>query len=46
MNILFIGNLELAWIWSKHAPTLFLTDLLKILNTRLDSVSKIQHQQR
>ena len=34
-------NLELAWVWSKHAPTLFLTDLLKILNTRLDSVSKI-----
>ena len=31
-------NLELAWVWSKHAPTLFLTDLLKILNTRLDSV--------
>ena len=34
-------NLELAWVWSKHAPTLFLTDLLKILNTRFDSVSKI-----
>ena len=34
-------NLELAWVWSKHAPTLLLTDLLKILYTRLDSVSKI-----
>ena len=34
-------NLELAWVWSKQAPTLFLTDLLKILNTPLDSVSKI-----
>ena len=36
-----IANLELAWVCSKQAPTLFLTDLLKILNTRLDSVSKI-----
>ena len=37
------ANLELTWVWSKHLPTLFSTDLVKFLKTRFDTVENTNY---